>query len=115
VVITEAKNILDQHITPPSEKEMVDKMIHGFVTAYGDKFTQYFSPDELLSFQTMIEGDFEGIGAYVEESPNGIYVSGVLPGSPAQKSGLLPGDLIQAVDGLSMHGKTANEAVQKIR
>jgi hypothetical protein len=32
----------------------------------------------------MIEGDFEGIGAYVEESPNGIYVSGVLPGSPAQ-------------------------------
>ena len=114
-VITEAKNILDQHITPPSEKKMVDEIIHGFVAAYGDKFTQYFSPDELLSFQTMIEGDFEGIGAYVEESPNGIYVSGVLPGSPAQKSGLLPGDLIQAVDGLSMHGKTANEAVQKIR
>jgi carboxyl-terminal processing protease len=94
---------------------MTDEMIHGFVNAYGDKFTQYFSPDELLSFQTMIEGDFEGIGAYVEESPNGIYISGVLPGSPAQKSGLLPGDLIQSVDGLSMHGKTANEAVQKIR
>jgi len=90
-------------------------MIHGFVNAYGDKFTQYFSPDELLSFQTMIEGDFEGIGAYVEESPNGIYISWVLPGSPAQKSGLLPGDIIQSVDGLSMHGKTANEAVQKIR
>lgn len=113
--ISEAKDILDEHLSPPSEKKLVDEMIHGFVNAYGDKFTQYFSPDELLSFQTMIEGDFEGIGAYVEESPNGIYVSGVLPGSPAQKSGLLPGDLIQSVDGLSMHGKTANEAVQKIR
>jgi len=115
LVITEAKTVLDQHLSAPSEQKMTDEIIHGFVNAYGDRFTQYFSPDELLSFQTMIEGDFEGIGAYVEESPNGIYISGVLPNSPAQKSGLLPGDLIQSVDGLSMHGKTANEAVQKIR
>lgn len=114
-VITEAKIVLDQHLSTPSDTKMIDEMIHAFVNAYGDKFTQYFSPEELLSFQTMIEGDFEGIGAYVEESPNGIYISGVLPGSPAQKSGLLPWDLIQSVDGLSMHGKTANEAVQKIR
>lgn len=34
-------------------------MMHGFVEAYGDRFTQYFSPDELIAFQTMIEGDFE--------------------------------------------------------
>lgn len=114
-IISETKNLLDEYGSAPSEKKLVDEMIHGFVNAYGDKFTQYFSPDEILSFQTMIDGDFEGIGAYVEESPNGIYISGVLPGSPAQKSGLLPGDIIQSVDGLSMHGKTANEAVQKIR
>jgi carboxyl-terminal processing protease len=114
-IINETKTLLDTYRSPPTEKKLVDEMIHGFVNAYGDKFTQYFSPDELLSFQTMIEGDFEGIGAYVEESPNGIYISWVLPGSPAQKSGLLPGDIIQSVDGFSMHGKTANEAVQKIR
>lgn len=115
VVISEAKVPLDTYLSPPSEKKLVDEMIHGFVAAYGDQFTQYFSPDELISFQTMIEWDFEGIGAYVEESSNGIYISGVLPGSPAQKSGLLPGDLIQSVDAESMHGKTANQAVQKIR
>lgn len=114
-IIGETKILLDEYSPAPSEKKLVDEMIHWFVNAYGDKFTQYFSPDELLSFQTMIDGDFEGIGAYVEESPNGIYISGVLPGSPAQKSGLLPGDIIQSVDGLSMHGKTANEAVSKIR
>ena len=74
-IIHETKTLLDMYRTPPAEKKLVDEMIHGFVNAYGDKFTQYFSPDELLSFQTMIEGDFEGIGAYVEESPNGIYIS----------------------------------------
>lgn len=115
LIITESKRFLEEYIPPPSEKKLIEDMMHGFVEAYGDRFTQYFSPDELVSFQTMIEGDFEWIGAYVEESPNGVYISGVLPGSPAQKSGLLPGDLIQSVDEESMHGKTANQAVQKIR
>ena len=63
----------------------------------------------------MIDGDFEGIGAYVEDDANGIYIAGVLPGSPAQESGLIPGDIIQSVDGVTMHAKTANEAVVKIR
>jgi len=64
---------------------MSDSFIHAFVEAYGDQFSEYFSPEELVSFQTMIDGDFEGIGAYVEDSPSGVYVSGVLPDSPAQK------------------------------
>jgi carboxyl-terminal processing protease len=115
VVISEMKELLDTYKQTPSEKKLVDSMLHAYVDAHGDQFTQYFSPDELVSFQTMIEGDFEGIWAYVEESPHGIYISGVLPGSPAQKSGLLPGDIIHAVDNESMHGKTADQAVQKIR
>lgn len=114
-IISEAKNLLDKHLSTPSEKHMSDAFIHAFVEAYGDQFSEYFSPEELVSFQTMIDGDFEWIGAYVEDSPSGVYVSGVLPGSPAQKWGLLPGDIIQSVGSQSMYGKTANEAVQKIR
>jgi carboxyl-terminal processing protease len=94
---------------------LIDGLTHAYVQAYGDKYTQYFSPNEVLSFKTMIEGDFEGVGAYVEDDINGVYVSGVLPGSPAQEAGLLPGDIIQAVDGETMHAKTANDAVRKIR
>lgn len=114
-IVSEAKSILDDYISPPSPPDLSDDILHSFVESYGDQFTQYFSPEELLSFETMIQGDFEGIGAYVEESPNGIYIAGVLPGSPAQRSGLLPGDLIQSVNGESMQGKTANQAVQRIR
>lgn len=111
----ETKNILDTYLATPSQEVIDGKLIHAFVDSYGDKYTEYFSPEEVLSFQTMMDGDFEGIGAYVEESPNWIYISGVLPGSPAQESGLLPGDIIQSVDGETMHAKTADEAVKKIR
>jgi carboxyl-terminal processing protease len=114
-ILTEVKTLLDQNLPTPSGKHMSDSLVHAFVDAYGDQFSEYFSPEELVSFQTMIDGDFEWIGAYVEDSPSGVYVSGVLPDSPAQKWGLLPGDIIQSVDNQSMYGKTANEAVQKIR
>lgn len=114
-VLSEAKKLLDKNLPIPSKKEVSDSLIHGFVDSYGDQFSEYFSPEELVSFQTMIDGDFEGIGAYVEDSPSGVYISGVLPDSPAQKGGLLPGDIIQSVDNESMYGKSANQAVQKIR
>jgi len=114
-LLTEAKKLLDKNLPIPSKKEVSDSLIHGFVDSYGDQFSEYFSPEELVSFQTMIDGDFEGIGAYVEDSPAGVYISGVLPDSPAQKGGLLPGDIIQSVDNESMYGKSANQAVQKIR
>jgi carboxyl-terminal processing protease len=114
-ILTEVKTLLDQNLPTPSGKHMSDSLVHAFVDAYGDQFSEYFSPEELVSFQTMIDGDFEWIGAYVEDSPSGVYISGVLPDSPAQRWGLLPGDIIQSVDNQSIYGKTANEAVQKIR
>jgi|GEM_PF-2019831 len=84
--IQEAKPLLDTYLSAPSSAKLSDSIIHTFINSYDDQFTQYFSSEELVSFQTMIEGDFEGIGAYVEDSPNGVYISGVLPDSPAQKS-----------------------------
>lgn len=113
--LSEVKILLDKNFPIPSQQKISDNFIHAYVDAYGDQFTQYFSPEESVSFQTMIDGDFEWIGAYVEDSPAGVYISGVLPGSPAQKWGLLPGDVIQSVNGESVFGKTASQAVQKIR
>ncbi|MCB9807136.1 hypothetical protein H6768_04605 [Candidatus Peribacteria bacterium] len=55
----EIKDILDQNMSAPSTEKLSDSIIHAFVSSYGDQFTQYFSPEELVSFQTMIEGDFE--------------------------------------------------------
>lgn len=112
---SEITKIIEQYHPAPSAEARQDALIHAYVQSYGDKYTQYFSPNEVISFQTMIDGDFEGIGAYVEWDTNGIYISGVLPGSPAQESGLLPGDIIQSVDGETMHAKTAEDAVRKIR
>lgn len=63
---SEITKIIEQYHPAPSAQARQDALIHAYVQSYGDKYTQYFSPNEVLSFQTMIDGDFEGIGAYVE-------------------------------------------------
>ncbi len=86
---SEMSQILQEHqknLPTPNRNTILNNLSHTFVASYGDRFTQYFSPEEVLSFATMIEGDFEGIGAYIEESEGGVYVSDVLPGSPAQEA-----------------------------
>ncbi len=112
---TELQNILDAYLPRPATNAIQNNLISGFVNSYGNRFTTYFPPDEVLAFQTMIQGDFEGIGAYIENNASDIYIRGVLPGSPAQEAGLLPGDLVQKVDGEVLYGKTAEYAVKKIR
>jgi serine protease Do len=70
---------------------------------------QFFAIDSAKAQQVidkLQEGDFESLGvngeAVVSESGDiaGIWVSGVAPGSPADKVELLPGDIIQTMNGL---------------
>ena len=87
---SELQNILDTYLPKPSNNIVQNHLLSGFVNSYGNRFTTYFPPDEVLAFQTMIQGDFEGIGAYIENNASDVYIRGVLPGSPAQEAGLLP-------------------------
>ncbi|MDD2694134.1 MAG: S41 family peptidase [Candidatus Gracilibacteria bacterium] len=90
-------------------------MITSLVSSLGDKHSSYFPPKEATDFSDTLRGDFEGIGAVIDENPKGIKIQKVLEGSPAEKGGLKNGDIITMVDTTSLVGFTADEAVQKIR
>lgn len=81
-----------------------------------DPYSTYFNPEEYNNFNTSIEGEFSGIGASITEGKNG-YVEVVSPikGTPAEKAGLLPGDMIVEIDGVDAAGFTTEKAVSMIR
>jgi len=81
-----------------------------------DPYSTYFTPKEYDNFNTSIEGEFSGIGASITEGKNG-YVEVVAPikGTPAEKAGLLPGDMIVEIDGIDAAGFTTEKAVTMIR
>lgn len=98
-----------------SQKAVEDALLSSMAMSLGDKHSVYFNEEESIKFVDTLKGDFEGIGAVIRENIKGIQIMKVLSGSPAEKSKLTAGDIITYVDGKSMLGMTADEAVNLIR
>jgi hypothetical protein len=63
-------------------------MITSLVESLGDKHSSYFPPKEAKEFTEVLSGDFEGIGAIIDEHIRGIIIRKIFPNSPAKKAGL---------------------------
>lgn len=99
----------------PPDEELSYAAIRGLVEGLGDPHTRFIDPVGAERMDERFEGSYEGIGAYVQENDQG-FVEIVRPieGSPAQAAGLLPGDVVVAVDGESMAGKSLDEVISYI-
>ena len=53
----------------------------------------------------MADEDFGGIGVTIYQVPAGVYVAEVIPGGPAADTKIATGDVIVAVDGVSLKGQ----------
>ena len=71
-----------------------------------DPYTVYLPRSEQEDFKTMTTGEFGGIGSYIVQRDGNVYISGPHKDSPAHKAGLRAGDLIIAIDGDTMLGKS---------
>ncbi len=88
----------------------------GVAEATGDKYTELLSPDRAESFRIELDSGFEGIGASVNEAPDGgVTVVRPFADSPAAKAGVKEGDVIVAVDGKDVTKLSLDEAIHLIR
>ena len=94
---------------------LLDESLGAAVGSLDDQFSSYFSPKDYRSFQEATQGRFEGVGMTVEEAPRGLKVLTVYDGSPADRGGLRPGDLITAVNGRSIAGDSSEASTAKIK
>jgi carboxyl-terminal processing protease len=97
--------------------KLAEGAIKGMVEALGDRHTAYVAPETLRLQNSELEGEFQGIGAEIQRSPDGtrIVIVAPLKGAPAESAGLKPGDLILAVNGEDTLGWSVVDAVTKIR
>lgn len=89
--------------------------IEGLVNAVGDPYTLFMPPQENKEFRQSLNGTLQGIGAELTQRENNIVVVAPLKGSPAEKAGLLPQDIITQVDSKSIEGFSLGDAVERIR
>jgi len=98
-----------------SNEDRINGAIQGMVDAYEDPYTVFLPPVENADFAEDISGNFSGIGMEVGIKDKVITVISPLPDTPAEKAGLLPGDLVVKINGESTEGMSIDSAVNKIR
>ncbi len=100
---------------PMTDQERVWGAIDGLVRTYGDPYTIFMPPKDAQLFESNIAGEFGGVGMEVGMQNDVITVIAPLPDSPAEKAGVLSGDVVTKIDGESTEHMGVDEAVLKIR
>ncbi|MBI2004746.1 S41 family peptidase [Patescibacteria group bacterium] len=108
-VVTHASNTL------PTAQERLFGAIKGLTESYGDPYTVFLPPQDAQAFQEDINGSFGGVGMELGLKDTQVVVVAPLKGSPAERAGMLSGDIILAVDGKSTEGFGVDDAVRVIR
>ncbi len=103
----------DQSVIDP--QKLVNGAISGMVESLDDPYTVYLPPAQNSDFKQGLSGKFEGIGAELGMDGKQIIVVSPIEGSPAEKSGVKPGDAILKVNTQATFGWTLNQAVDKIK
>ncbi len=110
--------LLDRHYVDPSKldmRTMVFGAVSGLVSAVGDPYTVFMTPEDTTLFQNALSGTLEGIGAQLDMKDGLVIVVSPLKSSPAEKAGLQPRDIIIEVDGTSVENMALESVVALIR
>jgi carboxyl-terminal processing protease len=98
------------------DQALIGGASRGLVAAAGDQFTIYMDKKEAEDFNKDLSGDIGGgIGAEIGSRSNKPTVIRTLDGTPAQRAGLLAGDVIVAVNDQSTEDWSIDDTVSKIR
>lgn len=88
----------------------------GLIEALGDKYTYYMTKSEYDEFISDLNGDVgAGIGVEIGERDSYVKVLRTTPDNPAQKAGILAGDIIYKVDGKDVSEKSSEDVAKLIR
>jgi carboxyl-terminal processing protease len=111
-------HLLDEKYVAAASTTAQDKIygaIQGLAASEGDPYTVFFPPVANGEFQSEIAGDFEGVGMEIDVKNNALVVIAPLKGSPSEKAGMKPGDVILKINGTSTENMTVDQAVNLIR
>ena len=105
------------YVNEIDEEELIYNLMNAYGHSVGDRYSVYYTPEEVDELFNSTVGVNVGIGVYVKqfkEGDKGIKILAVMNDSPAKRAGLEVGDIITEVDGLKVTELGYDDAVAKI-
>ena len=118
-LINQAWSILRREYVVPSKVDsdaLNAGAVRGLVDSLNDPYSAYLTAEQFKMEQSDFQGSFGGIGAQVNmnQSRQPVIVAPI-KGSPAEKAGIITGDIVLEINGESTEGKSLLETISLIR
>lgn len=99
------------------DQDLRDGMYQGLMAALGDPYSTYYNQEAYESFEQSTTGKYYGIGVSVSQNMSTGIITMVKPfkGAPGYEAGILPNDILYAVNGVEVTGMDLNEVVAMIK
>ncbi len=108
------QRIKASYVEPVEDDKLIRGAIDGMLASL-DPHSAYLDGSDLQRLETMIDGNYSGLGLSVVMDDGAVKVVSPFKGSPADKVGIKAGDYITHLDGQLIYGGDLDEAVAKMR
>ncbi len=108
------KTIQRYYVEEEDPALLVEESIKGMVKVL-DPYSEFLTPEDFKRLNEASSGRYGGVGMEVREQDGKIIVVSTFEGAPAQKAGLMPGDIIIKVDDEDITSLELEEVVEKIK
>ncbi len=109
------ESINESYFYPVETEALIEGAVRGMIEHIEDPHMRFYDPQDLEEFLTETRGSYGGIGVRIIEANDYIVVFETFSGSPAERSGLSPGDRLLEADGFELTGEGINRAVELLR
>jgi len=110
--LTELENVIKNNFVGQADMEQArDAAAEAMVDALGDRWSYYISAEDYAAYQDNKDNSYVGVGITIikREDAAGFDITEVTPGGSAHEQGVLPGDILIAVDGQPVAEKTTTD------
>lgn len=102
------------YVDETKPEKLIESGISGMLESL-DPYTTYIPEKNMDEFKFMTTGKYGGIGALIRKAGEYTIVSEPYEGFPAQKAGLMAGDTLISIDGISTKGKSISEVSELLK
>lgn len=114
-------NAADQHLSNQlwvdsiDQRQVEEAAVRGMIEAYADAQAALIGPEVSDRFMSDFDGKAGVTGLFAEERNGEIVVTYVIPGDPAEQSGIRAGDVFVSIDGIPVEELTELELAFLVR
>jgi carboxyl-terminal processing protease len=109
------RHVQNQYVDAVSDSALYQKSVDGMLYELRDPYSTFLPPDRFARLSETTSGNYAGLGVEVDLRDGWLIVVSALPGSPADRAGLQPGDRIVEIAGKQTKGWTNEEASKVLR